>query len=278
VTQNASLASPTKLDVVVEEHTSVARDAGILRFRSEAAPPTFAPGQFLQLRPWGENADPLLARPFSLLDQGTDGEGGWLSVLYQVMGRGTQMMTELRPGDRSAIVAPLGRPFAPPQRDGRAVIVAGGVGIPPFLLVVRDLVQQGREVIVLLGARDAEHLYLREELAAEGAEVRVATDDGSEGHHGLVTDLLDAELERDADGIGGVFTCGPERMMEAVFERARARGVPGQASMERPMACGYGVCFTCVMPLKQDDGSFHNTRTCLAGPVLDFELLPPPPW
>lgn len=252
----------------------MAEDAGILRLRTEGGAPRFAPGQFLQFRPW-EGDDPLLARPFSILDQGS----GWLSLLYQVLGRGTRRMQALRPGDSAVVVGPLGRPFPLPGRPGAALIVAGGVGIPPFLLLVRALVAQGRETVVLLGARDAAHLYLREELAAAGARVAVATEDGSAGRRGRVTLLLDEELAaRGPETVGAVYTCGPEPMMEAVVARAKEARVPGWASMERHMACGYGVCFTCVLPLRSPEGGYRNRRTCLEGPVLAFQRLPPAPW
>lgn len=263
-------AAPRSFDGVVLDNERVAPDAGVLRFRIDAAPPAFGPGQFVQLRGWGA-CDPILGRPFSLLDQGPD----WLSILWQVHGRGTALLSRLRPGDAVSATGPLGKPFAPPARPGKAVIVAGGVGIPPFLLTVRALVATGREALVLLGARDADHLFLQEELRAAGAEVRVATEDGSRGTKGRVTVLLDEELKARAAGTGAVYTCGPEPMMKAVVKLGRAHGVPGQASLERVMGCGFGVCFTCVCKLRAADGQFKNQRTCLAGPVVAFDDLPP---
>lgn len=268
------LSAPAEILGTITEHTRVAADAGILRFQTESKAPRFGPGQFFQLCPW-QGSDPLLGRPFSILDQGDD----WISVLYQVMGRGTAMLADLRVGDTAKLIGPLGKPFAAPTRPGPILIVAGGVGIPPFLLVVRDLIAKGREAVVLLGARDEAHLYLRDAMTAEGARVLLATDDGSVGHKGFVTEILEQELARlGADSVGGIYTCGPEGMMHAVVKIARAAGVPGQASMERHMACGYGVCFTCVMKIKQPDGSLHNTRTCLQGPVIPFDRLPDAEW
>jgi len=277
-TPKATLARPSELAGVVVEHRKVAPDAGILRIRTDAPAPAFVPGQFLQVRLW-ERDDPLLGRPFSILDQGSDADGTWLSLLYQVMGRGTRLMASAREGDPLLAVGPLGRPFSPPTRPGVALVVAGGVGIPPFLLLVRQLVADGREVTVLLGARDTPHLYLREELEAAGARVRLSTEDGSLGFHGRVTAILEEELDAvGPEQVGAIYTCGPEGMLEAVVTIAKARGVPGQASLERSMACGYGVCFTCVCRLKRGDGSFHNTRTCLDGPVVDMDRLPDSDW
>jgi dihydroorotate dehydrogenase electron transfer subunit len=275
---SATLATPVELRGEVREHRRLTDFAGVVTFGFAGEIPRFGPGQFLQLRVW-DAIDPLLNRPFSILDQGLDAQGSWLSVLYQVEGRGTRLIRECRPGQGATILGPLGRPFALPQRPGPAVIVAGGVGIPPFLLVVRELVAAGREARVLLGARDASRLYLRDELAAAGATVRVATEDGSEGHQGYVTALLEEELARDGpQAVGAVYTCGPEGMLQAVVRIAQAAGVPGQASLERYMACGFGVCFTCVCKLRQADGSFKNKRTCLAGPVIAIEDLPAGEW
>lgn len=278
-------AAPRSFEGVVLDNERVASDAGVLRFRIDGAPPAFGPGQFVQLRGWGA-CDPILGRPFSLLDQGAStsrpsppglepGPTSWLSILWQVHGRGTGLLSRLRAGDAVSATGPLGRPFAPPGRPGRAVIVAGGVGIPPFLLTVRALVATGREALVLLGARDAEHLFLADELRAAGAEVRVATEDGSRGTKGRVTVLLEDELKARAAETGAVYTCGPEPMMKAVVKLGRAHGVPGQASLERVMGCGFGVCFTCVCKLRAADGQFKNQRTCLAGPVVSFDDLPP---
>ena len=146
-----AVESPAEILGTLTDHTRVAPDAGILRFRTENPPPRFAPGQFFQLRPW-EGNDPLRGRPFSILDQGLDDDGGCISLLYQVMGRGTAMLARMRQGETAVLVGPLGRPFAPPTRPGPALIVAGGVGIPPFLTVVRDFVARGIETVVLLGA------------------------------------------------------------------------------------------------------------------------------
>ncbi len=273
-----TLSPPRELTAALLEHRPVAPDAGVLVLGVEGELPRFAPGQFLQLRGWG-GVDPLLSRPFSILDQSARGERPWLSVLYQVHGRGTALLGALRPGDRCLGVGPLGKPFTQPTREGPALIVAGGVGIPPFLLWVRALVAAGREAVVLLGARDAAHLYLREELAAAGAHVAVATEDGSAGTQGRVTELLTAELEARGPGaIGALYACGPEGMLQAVAAIARRAGVPGQLSLERMMACGYGVCFTCVCRLAGPDGRYKNVRTCLDGPVVDLARLPEAAW
>ena len=254
----------------------VAADAFVLRFaETQPSPLAFAPGEFIQVAAW--TLDPLLRRPMSVLDWGRLPDGrGWVSFLYQVTGRGTKAFAALRPGDRIRALGPLGRGFPDPGRPGPALIVAGGVGVAPFLLLARHLRARGREVVVLLGARDSDHLYLVAALEVEGARVRCPTDRGDRGSQGLVTALLEEELRtRGPSSIGRLYACGPEPMLRAVHAIARQHDVPGDASLERRMACGYGVCFTCVCPmLDRASGVVRNERTCLEGPVIDLALLP----
>lgn len=263
----AKPARDTKGRVVSNER--VAPDAFVLRYEGDV--PAFEPGEFIQVSGWA--SEPLLRRPMSVLDSGP----GWASFLYQVMGRGTKLFSHLRAGDRISALGPLGNSFSEPSRPGPALVVAGGVGVAPFLMLARRFRAQDREVVVLLGARDASRLYLEAELAATGARIRCATENGEKGTKGYVTALLEEEiLSRGAQGIARIYTCGPEPMLRAVHEIARARGVPGEASLERRMACGFGVCFTCVCPmLDAKSGQFRNRRTCLDGPVVDFDRLPP---
>jgi dihydroorotate dehydrogenase electron transfer subunit len=256
----------------VVSNERVAPDAFVLRFAGEVAP--FAPGEFVQVAAW--ERDPLLRRPMSVLDAGP----GWASMLYQVTGRGTKILAGLRAGDAIRALGPLGNRFTEPRREGPVLVVAGGVGVAPFLMLTRRLVAARREVVVLLGARDASRLYLEKELAGEGARVLCATENGERGTKGFVTALLEEEIaRRGAGAIARIYACGPEPMLRAVHGIARARGVPGEASLERRMACGFGVCFTCVCPMLDapsgtEGGVYRNRRTCLDGPVVDFERLP----
>jgi dihydroorotate dehydrogenase electron transfer subunit len=177
-------------------------------------------------------------------------------------------------------LGPLGNRFTLPPREGVIIIVAGGVGVAPFLMWARKLRALGREVVVLLGARDGARLYLKSELEREGARVRCSTEKGDVGTKGLVTKLLEEEIAaRGPGGIARIYTCGPEPMLKAVHALARAREVPGEASLERRMACGFGVCFTCVCKIVDPaTGDLHNERTCLSGPVVDFAALPLGEW
>jgi dihydroorotate dehydrogenase electron transfer subunit len=217
------------------------------------------PGQFYMLATaagWGAGADerPYLPRAFSYL-RWVDGE---LHFMLEDVGPGTARLGAAAPGEEMWVLGPLGAGFTLP-RDGRApLLCGGGVGAAP-LAALQDRVG---EAVALLGFRDEAH--------APGAallrDVRVATDDGSVGHHGFVTDLLAAELDR--GGEVTVYACGPPPMLEAVRALCAARGVGAQLALESGMACGYGACFGCVVPTR--DG---YVRVCVDGPVLEAASL-----
>ena len=213
------------------------------------------PGQFYMLSAdmrWGGGADerPYLPRAFSYARARDDGT---LQFFLEAIGPGTDRLAELEPGEGLGLVGPLGIGFDPGPA-AEAVLVGGGIGAAP-LLCLRD--ELGLEARVLLGFRSAEHA-----LGAglfDGAQV--ATDDGSVGHHGFVTELLREQL--DAGRRVTVYACGPPPMLEAVRALCAERDVPVQLALESGMACGYGACFGCVVPTK--DG---YVRLCVDGPVL----------
>jgi dihydroorotate dehydrogenase electron transfer subunit len=228
------------------------------------------PGQFYMLAAaerWGGGADerPFLPRAFSVLRHHPDGT---LDFLLEDVGPGTARLAELRPGDGLWLLGPLGAGFRRAEQRRRPLLVGGGVGIAPLAIWQDALTQScrtgtgGATAQVLLGFRDAEH--------AEGAALlrspRIATDDGSIGHHGVVTELLRAELGRDPRAT--VYACGPPPMLEAVRALCAAEGVPAQLALEAGMACGFGACFGCVVPTR---GGY--VRLCVDGPVLDAAEL-----
>jgi len=219
--------------------------------------PTPDPGQFYMLTAaerWGGGEDerPFLPRAFSVMRA----RAGELDFLLEDVGPGTNRLAELEPGDGLLLLGPLGRGFARPRQGLRPILIGGGVGIAPLAIWGDAL---GASALTLLGFRDAAH--------AEGAALmpaaRIATDDGSCGHRGLVTDLLRAELG--CDPRAEVYACGPPPMLDAVAAICREAGVPGQLAMEAGMACGYGACFGCVVPAR--DGYI---RLCVDGPVVDL--------
>jgi dihydroorotate dehydrogenase electron transfer subunit len=223
-------------------------------------------GQFYMLSAaarWGggDGERPFLPRAFSVLRARAGDEGQLaLDFLIEDVGPGTRRLCELGVGDELALVGPLGRGFALPREGRRPLLVGGGVGIAP-LAIWQD--QLGGGAPALLGFRDGP----RARGAALLADARVATDDGTVGHHGLVTELLAEELEPSAESVE-VYACGPEPMLEAVRSLCAERGVPAQLALESGMACGFGACFGCVVATR--DGYL---RLCLDGPVLDAALL-----
>jgi NAD(P)H-flavin reductase len=221
--------------------------------------PVPAPGQFYMLSTqttWGGGTDerPFLPRAFSVLRARRASGGLELDFLLEAVGPGTARLCALAPGEELGLVGPLGNGFALPPEDRRPVLAGGGVGIAP-LAILQDRLPGAAPA--LLGFRDAAH-------AAGGAllrDTRLATDDGSVGHHGLVTDLLRDELGRDP--VAEVYACGPPPMLEAVRVMCAEREVPVQLALESGMACGFGACFGCVVPTR--DGLI---RLCVDGPVL----------
>ena len=216
-------------------------------------------GQFTMLRgtEWGDA--PLLPRPMSYLSAGTTP-----SVLIKVLGEGTARMARAEPGEPFTLLGPLGNTFHLPQSGRRPLLVAGGVGIAPLLLFARVLAEKGLSPVALYGGRTARDLPLEDDLS-EVAEVHLTTEDGSRGSKGRVTDVLDGLLAENME----VFTCGPNRMMAAVAALCEARDVPCEASLETPMACGYGVCLGCPVPTQ--DGSY--LYACVQGPCVDVRRI-----
>jgi dihydroorotate dehydrogenase electron transfer subunit len=221
------------------------------------------PGQFYMLAAaegWGgDDGRPFVPRAFSVLRAA----GGGLQFMLEAVGPGTARLEALGPGDGLWVLGPLGAGFAPPRDGRRALLCGGGVGTAPLAIWQDALLAAGLPAPALLGFRDGAHV----EGAALLANARLATDDGSAGHHGPVTDLLEAAL--DADGHAELYACGPPAMLEAVRALAARRGVPAQLALEAGMACGFGACFGCVVDTR--DGGY--VRVCVDGPVLEAARL-----
>lgn len=223
------------------------------------------PGQFFML--WAEG-DPqaMLPRAFSFYRW--DG-GQEVSFLLHEVGPGTRRLGRLAPGDLVPGLGPLGQGFPPPPGEGLAVLVGGGVGVPPMWLLAKRLRAMGHPVRMLIGARSADLLLGAEDFMELGVETLLATDDGSAGHRGRVTDLL----PKDA---AAWYACGPEPMLRRVQELAREPGAPpAWLALEAPMACGYGVCMGCVVERSQPDPALGDygrfVRVCRDGPVFRAE-------
>jgi dihydroorotate dehydrogenase electron transfer subunit len=260
-----SAAAPVRVDAPVLANDALRGTSLRLRLEVGAGWPESEPGQFVMLSPGPLPAaprfDPLLPRPMAVFRR----DGARLEVLYKVTGRGTALLAAARSGDRVRVVGPLGRGFAPPDPGRRALLVGGGTGIASLF----DLAARARArgpVAALLGARSAPDLMAEDDFRALGVELRLATEDGSAGRRGLVTDLLADAL---AEAPAHVYVCGPTPMMRKAAELAERAGAACTASLENRMACGFGVCLGCAVPRRQ--GGY--ALVCRDGPVLPAEAL-----
>ena len=270
--------------VAIAENAPVARDTFRL---AVACPPVAAriePGQFVMVRLAGSD-DPLLGRPLALYDTlpGPNGNAEGLAIVYLAVGKMTRRLAAARPGTPLEIWGPLGNGFAPTPTQ-HLVMVAGGIGQTPFLALAQEhlglrsygtpprVVPRAAKVSLCYGVRSKEYFAGIEDFCKAGVEVHLSTDDGSAGHHGLVTDLVGPLIERSLLPCR-VVCCGPEAMMAATARLARRLGVACQVSLETPMACGIGVCFSCVAKVLDAAGQWDYRRTCVEGPVFDAEQI-----
>jgi dihydroorotate dehydrogenase electron transfer subunit len=267
---------PVQRVVPIVENVPVARDTYRLRLADPTIAASIRAGQFVMIRPGAEGSnDPLLGRPLALYDVVRDASGlpAGFDIVYVVIGRGTTALTGRRPGDRVSVWGPLGNGFGPAP-EGPVVFVAGGIGQTPFLALGREWLRSDRtsctSATLLYGVRTAAFLACVDDFRAAGVDVEVATDDGSAGHHGFVTELLARRLER-GDRPSKVVGCGPPAMLSALARLTARHGVDCDVSLENHMACGFGACFSCVAPIRQPDGSTDLRRVCVEGPVFSAE-------
>ena len=225
-------------------------------------------------RGWGEDAGrPFLPRAFSVAEAEREdgGSGLRLDFLLEAVGPGTARLAALEPGERLLLVGPLGNPFSAPAEvkpgAAGAILVGGGIGIAPLAILRRGLAARGVPLRTLLGFRDRDHSGGIELFRC--SEVGLASEDGHAGHRGYVTDLLAQVLEGDQAETAVVYACGPPAMLEAVRNLCAERGVACELALESPMACGFGACFGCAVPLAE--GGYM--RLCVDGPVVRGDQL-----
>jgi dihydroorotate dehydrogenase electron transfer subunit len=228
----------------------------------------FAPGQFVAVGVGGPNSSMLLRRAFALYGATPTGDfAGTIQFVVAEHGPGTQWLVRQQAGAMLDLVGPLGTPFPMPKHPMPAVLVGGGYGTAPLIPLARKLIEAGSDVEIIVGAATASRLF--GELAARrvAGAVTVTTDDGTAGTRGLVTDMLAEAIKR--IGAEVVYACGPMAMLRAVGEIAREHAVAAKVAVEESMACGVGVCMTCVLPVRCDDGKSRMLRSCVDGPVFD---------
>jgi dihydroorotate dehydrogenase electron transfer subunit len=283
-------ASAAQQLAIVMENLPIARDTYRIRLEVPEIARSILPGQFVMIRPGAEGAeDPLLGRPFALYDVVSDEAGSPVAVdiVYLVLGRGTSALAGRRPGERVSVWGPLGNGFSPPPA-GPVVFVAGGIGQTPFLALGRSWLGKmaygtvnpgtvparpvATSATLLYGVRTAAYLAGLEDFRRAGIAVEVATDDGSAGHHGFVTELLARRLE-DGERPARVVGCGPPAMLAALGRLVERHRIACDVSLENHMACGFGACFSCVAPIRQPDGTTDLRRVCVEGPVFAAEAV-----
>jgi dihydroorotate dehydrogenase electron transfer subunit len=275
--------------VVISQNEPLARSTYRVRFECPELAAAIVPGQFLMLRLPHDN-DPLLGRPFALYDTVLDAAGTpiGVDVVYLVVGKMTAQLAACRVGQELDVWGPLGNGFSA-QPVEHLIMVAGGIGQTPFLALGREflggrsygtqgrIVAPAKKVTLCYGVRSKEFLSGAEDFRACGIDLWISSDDGSVGHHGLVTEVLEQVLAESSGSQSSVSRriacCGPERMMEAVAGVARVKNVPCEVSLETPMACGIGICFSCVVKTEQPGGDWDYKRTCVEGPVFDASKI-----
>ena len=219
------------------------------------------PGQFVNLLPDGGFT---LRRPISIC--GIDKTAGTLRIVFEVRGKGTKALSELRAGDTVNMLAPLGNGFTLPGQDARVILVGGGIGTPPMLPLAQ---YSGAKAVVISGFRNQDAVILQDDFAAAGAKTILCTDDGSAGRFGLVTLPLEEEIKAEKPAL--ICACGPLPMLKATAALAGAYEIPCQVSLEERMGCGIGACLVCACRTTDSSGAEQYLHVCKNGPVFNAE-------
>ncbi len=259
----------------VLDNRQLSAEYNVVALAAPAIAAAARPGQFVMVKT-APGLEPLLRRPFSIFEilRDADGRPTGVSVLNKRIGVGTRQLYDVRPGATLDVLGPLGEGFALP-RDGQAAwMVAGGVGLAPFWTLADALAGSTSDVRLFYGARRGDDLHYAEWFEARGVRLHLATEDGSRGDKGFVT----APLARAFDELTGgdtpaLYCCGPTPMMRATAALAERHGLDTLVSLEQVMGCGMGGCYSCVVPVRQPDGTAHFVRSCLEGPVFAASTL-----
>jgi len=263
------------VDAIVVSNTHLSSDYNVLGLDAPEIAERARPGQFVMVKPNAADT-PLLRRPFSVfeLQRDTRGQLTGFSLLNKQVGVVTHQLYELPVGTRVRCLGPLGHPFSVTTTSERAWMVAGGVGLAPFLTLSWILHERGIESSLFYGARSSAELFYLDEFRQLGVSLELATDDGSAGDDGLVTVPLRRALAALAPSTPlRLYACGPTPMMRAVTELAAAHGRQTEVSLEQVMGCGLGGCYSCVVSVRQGGTTPRFVRSCLDGPVFEGESI-----
>jgi len=233
---------------------------------------TARPGHFVAVAVGGPNTSMLLRRAFALYSATPSGDyAGTIQFVVAEHGPGTQWLVQRQAGETLDVVGPVGTPFPLPSGRKPAVLVGGGYGTAPLIPLAQELIAAGSPVEIIVGASSASRLFGELVAKRTAGAVTVTTDDGSAGEQGRVTDALPEAIDRIKAEV--VYACGPMAMLRAVGDVAKAKGIRAQVAVEEAMACGIGVCMTCVLPVRGEDGKSRFVRSCVDGPVFDAERI-----
>ena len=266
---------PVDVDAAVIANTRLSSEYSVLALAAPEIAATALPGQFVMLKA-SRGMDPLLRRPFSIFEVLRDDNGSatGITIFNKRIGKGTGLLYDVEAGARLQCLGPLGRPFEPVDPPSQAWMVAGGVGLAPFVTLTEALIERGTRTTLFYGARRASDLHCVEIFERLGVRVVCATEDGTRGTHGRVTLPLEHELTRLAPAADvRLYVCGPTPMMHAVAAVASEHGRTCDVSLEQVMGCGLGGCYSCVVLARDAVGAPHHTRSCIDGPVFDARRI-----
>jgi dihydroorotate dehydrogenase electron transfer subunit len=272
---DAAQGRPVDITAEVIANRPLSPAYNVLTLAAPAIAAGALPGQFLMLKP-GAGFDPLLRRPFSVFEilRSGDGTPSALTVLSKRIGPSTTLIYDATPGQHMACLGPLGRPFTIVEPPAEAWMVAGGVGLAPFATLAEALRARGVATTLFYGARTGSELFYLDFFRALNVTLVLTTEDGSHGERGRIVAPLERALDtRPPSAPAMIYACGPEGMLAATARTAQRFRRPCQVSVERIMGCGLGGCYSCVVPMRGDDGRMHHVRSCLAGPVLAADQI-----
>ena len=230
------------------------------------------PGNFVAISVGGENSAMVLRRAFAIYRASDRGAGqGFIDLVIAPHGSGSRWFTSLPVGSKVDLVGPLGTAFGIPTEPVRALLIGGGYGSAPLFGLSEILKNRGCRVEMILGASVAAKIYAPLEGKRSVNGLTITTEDGSAGIKGRVTDVLEKII--DENQIELIYSCGPMGMLQAITKISEKKNVQHQCSIEESMACGIGVCMTCVIPIRGNDGVIKMRRTCIDGPVVDSDLV-----
>ena len=262
--RNNRLSNPYDRRTVILSNEIVADAHYLLRCECAEIAQYAHPGQFIHVM-ISQDTGMLLRRPFTIYTVSRQE----ITMLYQIIGEGTKRLSEMPVGEPLHVLGPLGNTFDFTTHPEPAILVGGGAGIASLMLLATALRQNGIETIGLVGAQRRERLLSVADLEAIKITVHIATDDGSIGHHGYVTDILKDLLEKTSWHRPTIYACGPAGMLSAVAKIAANYQVPAQIAMENRMGCAMGVCLGCVCPVRTDADTIEYQRVCTEGPVFN---------